>query len=391
MDKIEVKKERGRPRFNLHHKLSFWLFLLFIILCVSLSLKFIKVKQTTMPQGVAVVLAPVTVSDVPVYLTALGTVTPTYSVRVRTQINGQLMRVLFTEGQLVKAGDVLAEVDPRLYEAQLMQYQGQLARDQALLANAKIDLERYAVLVKKNAVTQQTYATQGALVKQYEGNIKTDQGLIEGIKVNLIYSKITSPVDGRVGLRLVDAGNFVQTTDTDGIAIINTLNPITVIFTLAEDNIPELVQSIYQGKKFTVEAYDRQQLKRLATGTLATMDNQIDTSTGTVKFRANFANDENALFPNQFVNVRLLVKTLPHMLRVPTAAIQYGNQGAFVYVFDEKNNVVKSKPVKVSVDDGENTAITSGVTLGQQVVVMGGDNLTDGASVTVSTVKRDAV
>lgn len=338
------------------------------------------------PKPIQVVVAPVEHRDVPVYLSALGGVTPTYSVTVRTQINGILMRVLFREGQLVKAGDLLAEIDSRPYEAQLIQYEGQLARDQALLDNALIDLKRYQTLWKQDSVSQQTLATQESLVRQYQGNVQTDEGLIETTKVNLIYCKITAPVDGRIGLRLVDPGNFVQTSDTGGIAVVNTLDPITVIFTIPEDNIPEVTQKIYAGEKLTTYAYDRQQTTLLATGTVLTIDNQVNPSTGTVRIRAQFNNKDNALFPSQFVNIRLLVKTLWNAIVVPTAAIQFSPKGTFVYVINP-NQTVRVDPVIIGVTTGDITTISSGITTGQSVVIEGGDNLTDGAKVTIAHVE----
>ncbi|TAK78206.1 MAG: efflux RND transporter periplasmic adaptor subunit [Gammaproteobacteria bacterium] len=372
-----------------HRRLDFWLVILIIAVTLGLGRQLIVFKknhQSAPPT--AVVVAKARTRDVPVYLSALGSVTPTRTITVRTQINGQLIRVLFHEGQMVKAGDVLAEIDPRPYEAQLLQYEGQLLRDQALLDNALVDLKRYKTLWRQDSVSQQTYATQQSLVKQYQGTVKTDQGLIEAVKVNLIYCRITSPTDGRIGLRLVDPGNVVQVSDTNGIAVVTTLNPITVLFSIPEDNIPEVMEQINAGKILRVEAFDRQQNEQLAVGRLVTLDNQIDPTTGTVKLRAIFDNAQNRLFPSQFVNIQLLVNTLPQATVVPTAAVQNSTKGAFVYVLN-KDSTVSTKPITVGVTVGDDTVITSGVSPGQSVVVMGGDNLVDGAAViTDSDTKR---
>lgn len=332
----------------------------------------------------SVVIAEAKHKDVPVFLNALGTVTPTYSVTVKTQVSGQLMQVLFTEGQMVKKGELIAEIDPRPYEAQLVQYQGQLARDTALLDNAKVDLNRYQTLWKQDSVAKQTLDTQVSLVRQDEGNVKLDEGLIQLTKVNLVYTKITSPIDGRVGLRLVDPGNFVQPSDATGIVVINMINPITVVFTLPEDDIHDVVKQINEGKKLVVYAYNRSQTKLLATGTLLTIDNQVDVTTGTVKLKAEFANDDNILFPSQFVNVKLLIATLSNATVVPTAAIQHGADNTFVYLLNVDHTKVKAMPVVIGVTNENDTVIKSGIKPGQFVVTEGADKLTDGASISVA-------
>lgn len=334
--------------------------------------------QRTKPAQ-SVVLAVAKSSNVPVYLSALGSVTPTHTVTVKTQVNGQLLRVLFQEGQMVKAGDLLAEIDPQPFQAAFTQSEGQLERDRATLVNARLDLKRYQTLWKQNSVSKQTLDTQTALVKQLEGTVKLDEGLVASARVNLAYCRITSPINGRVGLRLVDPGNFVQTSDT-GLVVITTLNPITVLFTLPEDSIPAVMKSLNSGKKLVTQAYDREQKHLLATGTLLTIDNQIDPTTGTVKLRAQFPNNHNQLFPNQFVNVQLLVDILQKATLIPTAAIQQGVNGPFVYVTNN-NETVNIKPVIVGVTEGDNTTITSGVMPGQSVVVEGADKLTDGATI----------
>lgn len=369
-----------RTPFN--RRISFWLIILLIILIIGLGWQHYASRRNARKQLIPVVLATVQTHDVPVYLTALGTVTPTYNVTVRTQINGQLLHVLFTEGQLVKTGDLLAEIDARPYQAQLTQYQGQLERDRALLANAQIDLQRYKALIGKSYVTQQTLATQASLVDQYEGAVKVDQGLIQAAQVNLTYTKITSPIDGRIGLRLVDAGNIVQTSDANGIAVVNTLDPITVIFTLPEDDIDQVMTVMTANKPLAVETYDRQQNKLLATGQLLTMDNQIDTTTGTVKLKAQFNNKDNRLYPSQFVNVKLLVTTIQNAIVVPTAAIQYSSMGTFVYRLNN-DHTVSSVAIDVGKTTGDETVVVKGLQPGQLVVVEGADKLLNGMKVAI--------
>lgn len=350
------------------------LFLLMLSHCVAP-----KHKKTPPPQSV--VLAPAKNANVPIYLNALGTVTATYSVTVKSRVNGQLLQVLFKEGQMVKTGDLLAQIDPRPYEALVEQYQGQLVRDTALLLNAKLDLKRYAILWKQNSVAKQVYDTQVALVKQDEGVVQLDEGLLQGAKVNLFYTKITSPIDGRIGLRLVDPGNIIQTTDTTGIAVINMLNPITIVFPIPEDAVPAVMKQLTAGKILPVQAYNRDQTKLLATGVLLTIDNQIDPTTGTVKLKASFQNENNLLFPNQFVNVKLLIKTLSQAVVVPVAAIQRNAEKAFVYVLNA-NQTVSMKPVLIEAEANE-MSVVKGVAAGQFVVVEGADKLVDGTAVAV--------
>jgi multidrug efflux system membrane fusion protein len=330
-----------------------------------------------------VVLADAHTADVPVYLSALGAIRAANSVTVRTQISGHLLRVFFTEGQTVKAGDLLAEIDSQPYQAQLMQFQGQLARDQALLMNAQNDSKRYQTLYPQGSVSKQAYDTQLSLVKQLEGTVKTDQGQIAGVEVNLSYCQIKSPLDGRVGLRLVDPGNFVQPADANGLAVVNTIQPITALFSIPEDNVPQVMQQIMSGKTLTVEAFDRTQNKLLATGKLLTIDNQIDPTTGTIKLKAAFDNQDNYLFPNQFVNIKLLVDTLHQATLIPTAAVQRGVKGTFVYIFNSENNTVNLKPVTLGAAFGDNSVIITGVSSGEKVVVEGADKLTDGMKVRV--------
>lgn len=340
-------------------------------------------RQKNAKAAISVTVDKVKKGDLPIYLTALGTVTSLYTVTVKTQINGQLLRILFQEGQIVKAEDLLAEIDARPYEALLLEYEGMLLRDKALLANAKLDLERYKVLSQQDAVSKQTYDTQVWLVKQLEGTVKSDQGLVETAKVNINYCHITAPIDGRVGLRQVDAGNYVQVTDPNGIVVLNTVTPITVVFSLSEDSLPELREQMKAPEKLIVEAYDRWQNNKLATGRLLTIDNQIDTTTGTLKLKAEFANKDNTLFPNQFVNIQLLLKTLKGVIIVPTAAIQHGSTGTFLFVLDDKN-IAHMKSVKVVGVYKDSSSITGDIIPNQNVVIEGMDKLTDGALVEVS-------
>jgi membrane fusion protein, multidrug efflux system len=389
-DKVTLGKSTDtqvNPYQPYYHKWNFWLFATILLIIIAISAHYYSIfssKNKQKKAAIPVVTAIAKSSTVPVYLSALGTVTPTYNVTVRTQLDGQLWHVLFQEGQDVKANDVLAEIDPRPYQALVTQYEGQLKRDLELLANAKIDLKRYTVLNREDSIAEQIWATQASLVKQLEGTVKLDQGQLDGARVNLSYCKITSPVSGRVGLRLVDPGNFVQVSDTTGIAVINTLNPIEVVFTLPEDSIPQVIKAISLKQKLEANAYDRAMQKLLSKGSLFALDNQIDTTTGTVKLKAQFQNADYLLFPNQFVNVQLLVDTLHNATVVPTAAIQNGVNGTFVYRLNT-NNTVSVIPVKVGVTIGDNSTLSSGILPGQSVVIEGVDKLTEGTSVTVYT------
>jgi multidrug efflux system membrane fusion protein len=341
-------------------------------------------SATPAVRAVPVVLAPVQARDLTVSLTGLGAVTPLNTVTVRTRVDGELVSVRFQEGQLVDKGQLLAEIDPQPFQAQLVQYQGQLARDQALLDNARLDLERYQVLSKQDAIPKQQLDTQVSLVHQYEGAVTNDQGLIASVKVNLAYCRIVSPIRGRVGLRLVDPGNIVHAADTNGIVLITQLQPITVVFTIPEDSIPSVLDRLRRGVPMPVEAYDREQRRKLSVGSLLTVDNQIDQTTGTVKLKAVFPNTDSALFPNQFVNARLQLDVQRGVTAVPAAAIQRSARGPLVYVM-KPDQTVQARPVATGVTDGDRVAITKGVTVGEQVVVDGAERLRDGSKVTVQS------
>lgn len=320
--------------------------------------------------------------DIRIILNALGTVTSLDTVTVLTQINGQLIDVGFKEGQTVKKGGFLAQIDPRPYEAALTQAQGTLARDQGLLAQAKSDLVRYQQLERQNSIAQQQVSDQRFLVQQLTGTVKTDEGAVETAKVNLAYCHIISPIDGQVGLRLVDPGNFVQTSNTTGIAVITQMQPISVLFSVPQENVPEIVKEMRSGATLSVAAYDQANVHLLATGKLATLDNQIDTTTGTLKMRALFDNPDESLYPNQFVNVRLLVRTLKDVVRVPVPAVQRGAPGTFVYLIGA-NNKVSVQPVKLGPTDNGYDEVLSGLQPGQRVVTDGTDRLSPGVRVTV--------
>jgi membrane fusion protein, multidrug efflux system len=395
----------GRPQtFLRRHRAAIFLFLGILVFLFGL-VRFVHYRQRQHEQQaqiaragrfrprpnqqgqanpVAVSVATVTTGDITVRIPALGTITPLATVTVKTQISGQLQKIFFKEGQLVKEGDPLALIDPRPYEATLAQYEGNLRRDQALLADARLDLKRYEDLITQDSVAQQQVDTQRALVDQYVGTVASDEAQIRTAKINLIYCHISAPVSGRVGLRQVDQGNYVTPSDTNGIVVITELQPITAIFPVPEDNVTKIMQRMHDGATLVAEAYDRTNSAKLADGKVLTLDNQIDLTTGTVKLRALFDNKDNSLFPNQFVNIQLLVEDLKNQIVMPNAAVHRGAPDGvtttFVYLVNP-NGTVSVRPVTLGVVDGEHVAVTAGLTPGNIVVTEGGDRLRDGATV----------
>ena len=326
-----------------------------------------------------VLLAEIRNGDIRVVVPALGSLVPRNQVTVRPRVDGQLMSVAFREGQPVKAGDLLAEIDPRPFQVVLTQAEGQFARDAALLKNARIDLDRYKALLAQDSIAKQQVDTQEALVRQYEGTVKADQGSVDSARLQLSYTRITAPIAGRAGLRQVDPGNMVHASDAGGLVTIAQASPITAVFAVPEDRLPEIMAR-NRGKPLTVEAWDREQRRVLATGRLIAADSQIDTTTGTIKLKAEFANADGSLFPNQFVNVRLILDQLSAVPVVPTAAVLQGEKGRYVYRLGADGKVA-AVPVKLGAVDGDRAAIDSGLALGDKVVVDGLDKLRDGAAV----------
>jgi multidrug efflux system membrane fusion protein len=381
--------------FIRRHWLGILVTTIIIVLMIALF-RYIQHKQPVAVPGapngrrggqsgpVAVSVATAAAGDIQLRIPALGTVTPLATVTVRTQISGVLQKISFTEGQIVHQGDSLAQIDPRPYEAALQQMQGNLKRDQALLADAKLDLKRYEGLVKEDSIAVQQLDTQKALVDQYIGTIESDEGQLKTAGVNLLYTHIISPVTGRVGLRQVDQGNYVTPGDANGIVVINQLQPITVIFSIPEDNVSALMRRLHDPPPMTVEAFDRTNSTKLADGKLLTVDNEIDVTTGTVKLRAQFDNADGLLFPNQFVNIQLLQEVLHDQIVIPNAAVRRGAPNGvvstFVYVVNA-DRTVAVRPVTLGVVDGERVAVTQGLAVGEMVVTEGGDRLRDGAQV----------
>ena len=337
--------------------------------------------QQTAPQPVA--LATIGTGDISVIVNALGTVTPIATVTVKTQVNGQLLSVGFEEGQTVKKGGFLAQIDPRPFEAAKAQFEGQLVHDQGLLDQARKNLVRFQTLLKQDSISRQQAEDQAFLVKQDEGSVKSDQAQIDTQTLNLIYAHIVSPVDGRIGLRMVDPGNYVQTTDP-GLAVVTQMHPISVIFIVPEDEIPPIMDAIHAGKTLEVTAYDRANVSPLSTGKVVALDSQIDPTTGTVKLRADFDNLDDKLFPNQFVNARLLIKTLHGTVTVPSRAVQYGTPGAYVYILGA-DDTVSVRAVELGPQDGAMFAVKSGLSPGDRIVVDGADRLREGTKVSIAS------
>lgn len=333
---------------------------------------------------VPVVVATAQHGDLPVYFTGLGTVTAFNTVTVHTRVDGQLVSVAFKEGQFVHQGDVLAQIDPRPFQVILEQAEGQLAKDQAQRKDAEVNLERFKLLYGEGVIPKQQMDTQQSQVGQFDGAIKTDQATIDSAKLQLSYSHITAPISGRIGLRLVDAGNMVHAADPGGLLVITQLQPISVIFSLPQDQLPQVVTKTRSGTQLPVEAFDRDNTAKIASGSLASIDNQIDTTTGTYKLKATFKNDDNVLFPNQFVNVHLLVDTKRNLTIVPTAAIQRGPQGTYVYAVDS-TNVVKIHNVTIAQTTNDSAGLSNGLNPGEVVVIDGQDKLQEGVKVNPSS------
>jgi multidrug efflux system membrane fusion protein len=400
MSPTQENEPTQQPRIKRTHLFSKmirsrWIWLVIVVCIAAAAYKIFLIQTATQAAARAkaqndaqrplpVMAAAARKADMDVNLRGLGTVIPVNTVTVRSQVSGQLLRVHFEEGQIVKAGTLLAEIDPRPFEVQLMQAEGQLARDEALLRNAESDLVRYKLLLSQDSIADQQVTTQESLVQQYKGAVKTDRGQIANAKLQLTYSRVIAPVSGRIGLRLVDQGNMIQSNDVNGMAVITQLQPVTVVFSVPQDNLPAIMKRLRTGEVLPVYAYSQDGKAMLAKGTLLAVDNQIDTTTGTVKLKAKFDNKNNELFPNQFVNVVMKVDTLSGVTVMATAAIQRGSIGTFAYVVKEDKSV-NVRPLQLGPTEGENVAVLNGLAPGEFVVVVGGDKLREGTKVEIVT------
>jgi membrane fusion protein, multidrug efflux system len=391
LKKDETKVSPGAPRGSEgapRHGRG-WIWAIIFLLLVGGAIYFYRAKargqaaaaaKQTGPPTISVSVTPVRTHDVPYYITGLGSVTAFNTVTVKSRVDGQLMKVNFKEGQFVHEGDVLAEIDPRPFQVALDQAQGQLAKDVASQLDAKIDLNRYQQLWQEGVVARQQLDTQQAMVGQFDGSIQADKAQIDNQKLQLTYCKITAPIGGRVGLRLVDAGNIVHAADANGMLVITQVQPISVIFTLPEDNLPQVTAEM-RNKQLAVEGYSRDDKTKLADGKLLTIDNQIDPTTGTVKLKSVFDNKDLSLWPNQFVNIRLFLTTRKDATVIPASAIQRGTQGSFVYVV-KPDNTAEARPIQEDFIEGNIAVIKQGLAAGEQVVIDGQDKLQAGAKVT---------
>ncbi len=375
-------KRNGKPRRRI-----LWIVLAALVVLAALAwIVYVPGKSKKRPPNppMPVVAVAVAKGDIDITLDQLGAVTPLDTVTVLSQVSGQIVKIGFEEGQEVKKGDLLALIDPRPFEQALAQANAQLVHDQALLAGARLDLERFRTLVAQDSIARQTFDDQDALVKQDEASVASDQALVQTARINLDYCHITSPVDGRVGLRQVDLGNYVTSSSTsNGIVVVTQLQPMSVVFTVPEDSVPAILKRVHAQATLQATAYDRSNTVKLSTGKLATLDNQIDTATGTLKLRALFDNSDESLFPNQFVNIHLLVDTLHDVMVMPTAAIQRGAKGTYVYIVNPDNSTVAMRPVTLGTTSGDNVEVSNGLMVGDRVVIDGADKLRDGASITL--------
>ncbi len=390
-DEVVSRESEQHPTENSStHKSRWWIWLIVAVVIVVIVVLWQRSGAPEAKAGGDAASRPVMVTtaaahqgDIGIYLNALGMVTPVYTVTVTSRVQGEITQVYYREGQMVRKGDPLIEIDPRPYQAALTQVEGQLAHDQAVLTEAKIDLDRYQQALNRNAIAKQQFDDQQQVVLQDEGTVKNDEGQLANAKVNLVYTHITAPIAGRVGLRLVDPGNIIQANSTTALVVITQLQPITVIFSIAEDHLSQIQQQLLKGKKLTVDAFDREGSTKLASGTLLTLDNVIDPTTGTLKLKAIFDNTDNALFASQFVNIKLLVDTQHNVTLIPTPAIQRNAQGAYAYVI-KSDQTASMRTITPGTTDGSVTAV-QGIEPQEVVAVTGFDKLLDGAKVTIRT------